>query len=259
MIELLVVVAIIGLLSTLSIIAFNQARSRARDARRLADIKQIQTALEMYYNDMGCYPPALSVSGGSLATGSTVYMDIVPKPPVPADNQACQGTTFYTYVANNYGGTNNGTYSLRYCLGNNTSGVLATLNTATPAGINSAQPAACAPSCAGKTCGDNGCGGSCGTCQSGSCVNGNCIVVCTPSCRDKECGDDGCGGSCGRCPDGSECRDGTCFNPHCEPDCRSKECGDDGCGGSCGVCREAGTICEHGACVRDSGGGIEFP
>jgi len=263
LIELLVVIAIIGLLSTLSIIAFNQARARARDARRLADVKQIQTALEMYYNDMGCYPPALSVSGGSLATGSTVYMDIIPKPPTPADNQACAGTTFYTYVANNYGGTNNGTYSLRYCLGNNTGGIFATLNTATPAGISSAQPAACAPSCAGKVCGDNGCGGSCGTCQSGNCVNGTCqAIICTPDCREKTCGDDGCGGSCGRCYNGATCVHGVCeggFGGGCTPDCRDKVCGDDGCEGSCGECREEGTVCDRGVCVRDEGGEIRFP
>lgn len=84
LIELLVVIAIIGLLSTLSIVALNQARARSRDARRIADIKQIQTAVEMYYNDLGAYPT--SITGGSnIATGSplVVYMDVVPKPPVP--------------------------------------------------------------------------------------------------------------------------------------------------------------------------------
>ena len=56
MIELLIVIAIIGLLSTLSIIALNSTRSRARDAQRMHDIRQITTALEMYYNDNGKYP-----------------------------------------------------------------------------------------------------------------------------------------------------------------------------------------------------------
>ena len=47
LIELLVVIAIIGLLSTLSIIALNSARAKARDAKRISDVKQMQVALEM--------------------------------------------------------------------------------------------------------------------------------------------------------------------------------------------------------------------
>jgi len=46
LIELLVVIAIIGLLSTLAVVSLNNARTKSRDARRVADIEQIQTALE---------------------------------------------------------------------------------------------------------------------------------------------------------------------------------------------------------------------
>lgn len=60
LIELLVVIAIIGLLSTLAIVALGAARAKSRDARRLADLKQIQTALEMYYNETGSYPTVTS-------------------------------------------------------------------------------------------------------------------------------------------------------------------------------------------------------
>lgn len=56
LIELLVVIAIIGLLSTLAIVALGTARQKSRDARRLADLKQIQTALEMYNSETGSYP-----------------------------------------------------------------------------------------------------------------------------------------------------------------------------------------------------------
>jgi len=138
LIELLVVIAIIGLLSTLSIVALNQARARSRDARRIADIKQIQTALEMYYNDNGKYPPNNEVAAGAkIATGSplVIYMDIVPKPPIPADHENCTGTIEYTYGATAAGGVNNGTYTLRYCLGSNTGGIPNGLNTASPSGI----------------------------------------------------------------------------------------------------------------------------
>ena len=62
LIELLVVIAIIGLLSTLSVLALNSARARSRDAKRIADVKQIQTALEMYYNENNTYPAAAAVA-----------------------------------------------------------------------------------------------------------------------------------------------------------------------------------------------------
>lgn len=56
LIELLVVIAIIGLLSVLSVVALGSARKKANDAKRLSDIKQVQTALELYYTDNNEYP-----------------------------------------------------------------------------------------------------------------------------------------------------------------------------------------------------------
>ena len=55
LIELLVVIAIIGLLSTVVLISLQGVRAKARDARRISDLKSIQKALEMYYNDHGKY------------------------------------------------------------------------------------------------------------------------------------------------------------------------------------------------------------
>ncbi len=51
LIELLVVVAIIGMLATIVLISLNTARTKARDARRLADLRQVALALEFYYDD----------------------------------------------------------------------------------------------------------------------------------------------------------------------------------------------------------------
>ncbi len=56
LIELLVVISIIGLLSTLAVYAINVARVKTRDGRRIANLRQIQTALELYYDDNGYYP-----------------------------------------------------------------------------------------------------------------------------------------------------------------------------------------------------------
>lgn len=50
LIELLVVVAIIGILSSVVLASLNSARQKGRDARRVSDIKQLQLALELYYD-----------------------------------------------------------------------------------------------------------------------------------------------------------------------------------------------------------------
>ncbi len=132
LIELLVVIAIIGLLSTLSIVALNNARARARDARRVADIKQIQTALELYYNDKGEYPASASVvSGGKIANGTAIFMNSIPTAPTPIDTTTCTSHNTYTYASVSPFST----YTLKYCLGADTADISAGIHTATPAGI----------------------------------------------------------------------------------------------------------------------------
>lgn len=66
LIELLIVIAIIGLLSTIVLVALNTARAKARDSRRKGDIHQLMVALEMYYDDYGEYP----ASGGASSPNS---------------------------------------------------------------------------------------------------------------------------------------------------------------------------------------------
>jgi len=64
LIELLVVIAIIGILSSVVLASLNSARSKARDSKRLADVKQLQIALEFFYDQNGAYP----TSGNCAAT-----------------------------------------------------------------------------------------------------------------------------------------------------------------------------------------------
>lgn len=56
LIELLVVIFIIGLLASIVVVGVNEARKKARDAKRMADLKAVQTALELYNDEFGNYP-----------------------------------------------------------------------------------------------------------------------------------------------------------------------------------------------------------
>jgi type II secretion system protein G len=56
LIELLVVIAIIGILSAIVMASLNVSRRKSRDARRISDIKQLQLALELYFDSHGFYP-----------------------------------------------------------------------------------------------------------------------------------------------------------------------------------------------------------
>lgn len=57
LIELLVVIAIIGILSSVILTSLNAARAKARDSKRKIELRQIATALELYYDSYGIYPP----------------------------------------------------------------------------------------------------------------------------------------------------------------------------------------------------------
>lgn len=157
LIELLVVIAIIGLLSTLAVVALNSARMKSRDARRLSDVKQIQTALELFYNDQGMYPPSGVAANTSLFLGTgnqvcldaggwdatcvagDVYMAAVPSYPSPRTDNICDPTTDdqavgYSYI--NHTATDASTYTLQYCLGGASGGVAVGENVACESGIS---------------------------------------------------------------------------------------------------------------------------
>ncbi len=71
LLELLVVIAIIGVLAAIVMASLNSARVKARDARRLQDIKTIQTNLEIYYNTYNSYPP--TPTGGWIHSSETTW------------------------------------------------------------------------------------------------------------------------------------------------------------------------------------------
>lgn len=90
LIELLVVVAIIGILSSIVLASLNSARKKGRDARRISDIKQLQLALELYYDSTGGYPV-----GTALAPVTPTYISVVPADPTNT------GIYVYSYQATN--------------------------------------------------------------------------------------------------------------------------------------------------------------
>jgi type II secretion system protein G len=90
LIEMLVVISIIGILATLIAANLNSARSRARDAERKSDLKNIETALRLYYNDNNEYPVANTLPwGAKWNVGNIVYMQMLPIDPL-SPNQTYQ-------------------------------------------------------------------------------------------------------------------------------------------------------------------------
>ena len=113
LVELLVVIAVIGILATLAVVSLQGARKGARDAKRIANIKQIQTALELYYNDQGQYPESLNFGQGSIESPNAVYMEKIPSAPSPADGN-CGSNNAYLYIPI---GINGRAYQISFCLG----------------------------------------------------------------------------------------------------------------------------------------------
>lgn len=120
LVELLVVVSLIGILSTLVIANLNSARERARDAQRKSDLRNIQTALRLYYNDFSGYPASNPTSGGMIVgcggscswasawvRNGVTYMNILPRDPL--------STQSYRYISASAGSE---VYTLEACLEN---------------------------------------------------------------------------------------------------------------------------------------------
>lgn len=77
LLELVVVVVVVAILALLIIPNLLSGPARARDAQRKADLRNIKTSLESYYNDNGFYPNSLS----QLEGGAVPYIKQVPTDP----------------------------------------------------------------------------------------------------------------------------------------------------------------------------------
>ncbi len=112
-----------GLMVSVTLLSLNSARMKSRDAKRMADTRQIAAALELYYNDRQAYP-------GSLNELTPNYIGILPTAPKPQDGTCTAEQNEYKY-------TNMGKekYEFTFCLGNITSGYQAGPRTLSEAGI----------------------------------------------------------------------------------------------------------------------------
>ncbi len=75
LIEILVVIAIIGILASIVLVGLGGFRARGQDARRIADTRQVQNALELYYNKCGYYPGG-ATAGTCNTTNPTTWADV---------------------------------------------------------------------------------------------------------------------------------------------------------------------------------------
>lgn len=126
LVEMLVVISIIGILSSFAVVSLNSARQKARDALRRGDMAQLRTALNLYYDDNNYQYPSCGTLdtgaadygadvGSGAGTGSTCYstvlataltggtrplMDRIPEEPRNPNNDPDVNSTYiYRYVS----------------------------------------------------------------------------------------------------------------------------------------------------------------
>ena len=138
LIELLVVIAIIAILSTVVMAGLNSARAKGRDAKRVADIKALQSALELCSDVNDGYPPETGATiittgaasaaalGPNTPCGTHLFSEYMATLPV----NAAPGGADYVYTS-----TDPSSYSVTFSLEGATGSLASGAHTATNAGV----------------------------------------------------------------------------------------------------------------------------
>lgn len=149
LIELLVAIIIIGILATLTTVVLNSSKQKGRDTKRVADVRAIHDALEMYVNDQGVYPSSIAIGQPLTAPDGTIYMNKIPFNPSPYDTDCDVAEYEYTALDDNR------SYSLQFCLEGTVNDIGPDKVIADPTGFinfgNGETTDACNNSCSGAT------------------------------------------------------------------------------------------------------------
>jgi prepilin-type N-terminal cleavage/methylation domain-containing protein len=110
LVEIIVVVSIVAILSAIIYANFSQGSAQSRDAKRKSDLRNLQTAIELYKTENGRYPAGCngvniwSGHSGShaCAAGSQYIVDLAPKyiKTLPRDPKLNGVESGYMYLTN---------------------------------------------------------------------------------------------------------------------------------------------------------------
>jgi len=132
LIELMIVITIIGLLSGMILVGLGRVRSLGRDTRRLADLRQVQNGLELYFNARGTYPTYQGTGQWgnmvSALTGANIGITSISNDPLNSGNYV------YQYSANSVTAPAT-SYTLRATLENGNNSALRDAPTGTQNGL----------------------------------------------------------------------------------------------------------------------------
>src|ERR1700730_5715915 len=106
-VELIIVITIISLLTTIAIVSYTKVQSNARDTTRQQNVTSIDEALEKYYVNNGEYPSVRSIvnnfagnTGAAVASKLNVDITALAMPQMPSG--ATNALTSTTPIANDY-------------------------------------------------------------------------------------------------------------------------------------------------------------
>jgi type II secretory pathway pseudopilin PulG len=77
---------VLGILASIILVRINESRAKSRDARRIADLRQVNTGLEMFYNVANGYPDSTdwnsALLSGTLVACNDQQFFMVPEDPL---------------------------------------------------------------------------------------------------------------------------------------------------------------------------------